>query len=44
MNTLEARVALDVDAIFTEAKKPRHRKVRFHLVSRKVAVDERWWE
>ena len=44
MNTLqEARVALDIDGIFAEVKKPRHRKIRFHRVSRKpVAVE--WWK
>ena len=44
MNTLEANVASAVDAIFAEAKKPRHRKIRFHRASRKPVAVEEWWK
>ena len=45
MNTLqEARVALDIDAIFAEAKKPRHRKFHFPRLFRKPVVIVRWWK
>lgn len=44
MNTLEASVASEVDAIFAEAKKPRHRKIRFPRLSRKPVVVEEWWK
>ena len=43
VNTLEARIALDVDAILAEAKKPRHRKIRFPRTSRKPVAVEEWW-
>ena len=42
MNTLDTRVALDVDAIFAKTEK-RHRKIRFHRASRKPVVEE-WWK
>ena len=44
MNTLEATVASEVDAIFAKVEKPRrHRKIHFPRVSRKPVAEE-WWK